>query len=105
MSGKKWQLVTPSYSLPQIWTEDREQCVTDRVFCGFGPLIAAAPELLSSLIDMVDMFERHISGKIGPENAAERWDNARDAIAKATGIPPAGRHDSEYGHVSIHARL
>jgi hypothetical protein len=47
-------------------------------------LIAAAPDLLSALESMVDMFERHIDGREGPDDAACRWDAARDAIAKAT---------------------
>ena len=48
-------------------------------------LIAAAPELLEALADMVDMFERHIDGRPGPDDAGQRWDAARAAIAKATG--------------------
>ncbi len=48
-------------------------------------LIAAAPELLEALTSMVDMFERHIDGRPGPDDAAQRWDAARSAIAKATG--------------------
>ena len=48
-------------------------------------LIAAAPELLESLRLMVDMFERHIDGRPGPDDAATRWDSARAAIAKAEG--------------------
>ena len=48
-------------------------------------LIAAAPELLEALRRMVDMFERHLDGRVGPDDAAGRWDSARDAIAKAEG--------------------
>jgi hypothetical protein len=48
-------------------------------------LIAAAPELLSALEAMVEMFESHITGKPGPDDAAERWDRARDAVSKAKG--------------------
>lgn len=48
-------------------------------------LIAAAPELLAALESMVDMFERHIDGRPGPDDAAARWDDARAAIAKARG--------------------
>jgi len=44
-----------------------------------------APELLEMLKLMVDMFERHIEGREGPDDAAIRWDMARAAIAKATG--------------------
>jgi len=47
-------------------------------------LIAAAPELLAALELMVDMFERHINGQEGPDDAADRWDAARAAIDKAT---------------------
>ena len=46
-------------------------------------LIAAAPELLDALQRMVDMFERHIDGRPGPDDAAARWDCARAAIEKA----------------------
>jgi hypothetical protein len=51
-------------------------------------LIAAAPDLLSALRDMTDMFEHHINGLLGPDDAAARWDNARAAVAKATGTQP-----------------
>ena len=51
-------------------------------------LIAAAPELLSALRDMGDMFCRHIEGRPGPDDAAQRWDAARAAIAKAEGHEP-----------------
>lgn len=47
-------------------------------------LIVAAPELLAALAGMVDMFERHIEGRPGPDDAAMRWDAARSAISKAT---------------------
>jgi len=47
-------------------------------------LIAAAPELLDALRRMVDMFERHIDARPGPDDAADRWDCARAAIEKAT---------------------
>jgi len=33
---------------------------------------------------MVDMFERHIEGRPGPDDAADRWDCARAAIEKAS---------------------
>lgn len=39
--------------------------------------------LADALADMVDMFERHIDGRPGPDNAAERWDNARKALEQA----------------------
>lgn len=48
-------------------------------------LIAAAPQLLSELEAMVDMFERHIDGREGPDDAAARWDSARAAISSARG--------------------
>lgn len=48
-------------------------------------LIAAAPELLEALEEMTDMFTRNMLDKPGPDDAAQRWDNAVDAIAKATG--------------------
>jgi len=36
--------------------------------------------LRAALTGMVDMFERHITGKEGPDDAAVRWDRARDAL-------------------------
>ncbi len=48
-------------------------------------LIAAAPDMLEALAAMVDMFERHIEGRSGPDDASNRWDMARAAIAKAEG--------------------
>jgi hypothetical protein len=50
-------------------------------------LISAAPDLAFSLVEMVDMFRRHIDGKPGPDDAAARWDRARDALEKA-GVTP-----------------
>jgi hypothetical protein len=47
-------------------------------------LISAAPDLLAALESMVDMFERHIDGREGPDDAADRWDAAQAAIDKAT---------------------
>jgi hypothetical protein len=40
-------------------------------------------ELLIALKRMVEMFELHIDGKEGPDDAADRWDKARLAISKA----------------------
>jgi len=37
-------------------------------------------ELVHSLRDMVDMFERHIKGQPGPDDAAQRWDRARSIL-------------------------
>ena len=48
-------------------------------------LIAAAPELLDALKDMVDIVSRNVDGRPGRDDAAECWDRARDAIAKAEG--------------------
>ena len=42
-------------------------------------------EILTTLRDMVDMFERHIDGRPGPDDAAQRWDAARAAIEKEYG--------------------
>lgn len=41
--------------------------------------------LIAALADMVDMWERHIDGRPGPDDAAARWDQARQALAEATG--------------------
>jgi hypothetical protein len=35
-----------------------------------------------ALRGMVDMFERHIDGRPGPDDAAVRWDAARAALAR-----------------------
>ncbi len=48
-------------------------------------LIAAAPEMLEALKGMEDMFRRHIEGREGPDDAAQLWDAAQAAIAKAEG--------------------
>lgn len=37
-------------------------------------------ELVHALKGMVDMFERHINGKPGPDDAAMRWDRARNIL-------------------------
>lgn len=37
--------------------------------------------LLASLVEMEEMFSRRVDGRIGPDDAAERWDRARAAIA------------------------
>ena len=44
--------------------------------------------MLAALRGMVDMFERHIESREGPDDAALRWDAARAAIALATGEGP-----------------
>lgn len=63
---------------------DEKNCPFDRMRAN-ARLIAAAPELLAALHGMVDMFERHIEGREGPDDVAHRWDVARAALAKATG--------------------
>ena len=63
----------------------RSTRVFERLNCFDLRLAATAPELLTALKSMVDMFERHIEGREGPDDAAVRWDNAREAIAKAEG--------------------
>jgi len=83
---KKFILLKNGYCLPQIWTEDREECVSDRVFNDFGPLLAAAPELLNSLDRILtDVTEGDISRelKVNPESMG-CVKQARAAIAKAT---------------------
>lgn len=52
---------------------------------GNGRLIAAAPKLLESLEEMEDMFARRMNDEPGPDDAAQRWDRARAAIAQAKG--------------------
>ncbi len=48
-------------------------------------VMAAAPDLLDALAGMMDMFERHLNGLAGPDDAAARYDRARAALAKAVG--------------------
>lgn len=53
-------------------------------------LIAAAPELLASVIELLEPLERASAelvsrGKVADENAEAAFDRARAAIAKATG--------------------
>ncbi len=48
-------------------------------------LMKSAPALLSALESMVEMFERNLIGQSGPDDAAERWDQARAVIAQARG--------------------
>lgn len=86
------------YSPSRLVGEDGQQyfevaiCGTDFKSGSLGEteanacLIAASPDLLSALKDMVEMFEAHINGEEGPDDAASRWDKARMAIAKAEGI-------------------
>ena len=47
-------------------------------------LIAMAPDLLEALIEMTDMFTSSMTNEPGPDDAAARWDNARDIITKTT---------------------
>jgi hypothetical protein len=48
-------------------------------------LIAAAPELLAALQDMLDMREMHLNSRVHPKGEIEVVQSARAAIAKATG--------------------
>lgn len=79
-----WEIIGGQYGLPEVWKSDRSEAVCERVFNGNARLIAAAPDLLEALIEMEEMFAAKINGSIGPDDAAERWDRARAAIAKAT---------------------
>ena len=45
------------------------------------------PGVLDSLAEMVDMFERHTSGRPGPDDAAARWDRARGFLGPACSVP------------------
>lgn len=58
---------------------DHEDCAAN------ATLVAAAPDLYAALASMEEMFARKINGEIGPNDAAQRWDNARAALAKARG--------------------
>jgi hypothetical protein len=49
-----------------------------------------------ALAGMVDMFERHIDGREGPDNSAQRWDLAR-AVLHDLGVRPG--EDGEQGGV------
>jgi hypothetical protein len=48
-------------------------------------LIAAAPELLASLRELVQL---EADGRTERESSIEYWERARSAIAKATGVAP-----------------
>ena len=47
--------------------------------------VNAHDDLLAALRGMVEMFEHRIYNRPGPIDAAQRWDAARAAIAKAEG--------------------
>jgi hypothetical protein len=51
----------------------------------YSHVIARDVKDMRSIIDalkgMIDMFERHIAGREGPDDAAQRYDRARDALA------------------------
>lgn len=56
-------------------------------------LIAAAPELLAALVELLEPLERAsallvAAGKAADENAEAAFDRARAAISKATGVHP-----------------
>jgi hypothetical protein len=40
----------------------------------------ATGQALASLREMVDMFEKHVTGAPGPNDAAARWDRAREVL-------------------------
>ena len=65
----------------------------------------AASDLLNALVDMVDMFERHIDGRTGPDDAAARWDNARAAIANAQSQPVCHADSTAYPCRKCQARV
>jgi hypothetical protein len=68
-----------NYVTNEAMRNDDRGAIYDRILA----LIAHREDLLESLKQMVDMFERHIDGREGPDDAAERWDNARAAISNA----------------------
>lgn len=55
----------------------------DRAALAWARRLAAVPDLIVSLRDMTDMFERHINGQEGPDDAAQRYDAAREALKNA----------------------
>jgi len=44
-------------------------------------------ELIHALKGMVEMFGRHVEGKPGPDDAAQRWDRARSILDVAMKKP------------------
>ena len=46
---QKWVVSKGSHGLPQVWTKDREVCITDRVFNHTEDAIAAVPDMLLAL--------------------------------------------------------
>jgi hypothetical protein len=81
---------SPTYSIlagDYVWLADVLAAATHEGTDN-ARLIAAAPELLSALIGMLDMFEQRLFGA-----AVGRCAAAREAIAKATGAQTDGtRH-------------
>ena len=68
-----------------LWCGESSRCTCSHGNRYSAALLRHAPDLISSLIDMIDMFNRHISGQPGPDNAADRWDHARAALQAAVG--------------------
>lgn len=76
----KWCVRKSEHGLPQVWNAEHTQVVTDRVFNKNEHLIAAAPEMLESLQDLVEWAAR-----MGGFESKE-WEQARNAISKAKGL-------------------
>ena len=62
-----------------VWTADGVRLIAQMVRPADAPLIAAAPELLAALREVVAISDRK----------HDAWDKARAAIAKAEGREPA----------------
>ena len=64
-----------------VFTDDSQRCIADAVLEKDAKLIAAAPDLLSALRDLLTFAQPHFSD----ETQRAVTENARAAIARATG--------------------
>lgn len=86
----KLTLRNPAHVMPSVWTEDGEECVSDRVFNGWGPKIVRAvnshEELISACQNLLACIM--LKGGMGGAYATFSGDDIRKAeaaIAKARG--------------------
>lgn len=89
-----WIVLEPPHGLPEVWQFGKAECITDRVFNDNARLIAAAPDLLGTLGNLVEWLQhcgldKTPPGGVGPfVHEGVEYSviaDARAAIAKATG--------------------
>lgn len=75
---------TKGHVIAEVWPQceevPEEGMIADSEAMSLARLFSNADELWESLHDMVEMFQRHIDGKPGPDDAAERFDRAREVL-------------------------